>query len=251
MQKYVRRTVAPTKGNLWFTGTAYGGYSNCITSGKDFIPRWSGSTMNNCVSTWGRYWEAQAINGKLFGRSSKKDIQEVFAWRVKADSPDLMWNKLKTHSVFKNYCKSTPKQGALAFYKRVGGKGYAGHMCQVEKVYSDSKVDFYNNNYASKPLFSYQEGRNPATSVGGNFKLLGYLWPIVDFEGTTYKATTKVNCRVAPGTSMSVLGTFAAGTTLTIDGDHKDLDGKVWKKVKGKATSGKTISGYVQMDYLK
>lgn len=250
MQKYVRRTGAPTKGNLWYTGTAYGGYSNCITSGKGFISRWPGSTMNNCVSTWGRHFEAQAINGVLFGKSDKKDIQEIFAWRPKAASPDLMWEKLKTDRRFKNYCKPTPKQGALAFYKRVAGSGYAGHMCQVERVYSNSRVDFYNNNYATKPLFDYQENRNPATSVGGNFKLLGYLWPMADFEGTKYTTTAVLNCRVGAGTSMAIVGTFGKGVTVTIAGDHKDLDGKVWKKVTGRSRDGKTITGYVDMTYL-
>ena len=251
MQKYQRRTTAPVKGNKWFEGTAFGGYSNCITSGEGFIPRWKGSTMNNCVSTWGRYLEAQAKNGVIFGRSTPEEIREVFAWRVKGSSPAEMWTKLNQHKVWKNYCKSTPKPGALAFYKRVKGKGYAGHMCQVEKVYANGNVDFYNNNYATKPLFSYQENRNPATSVGGNFKLLGYLWPIVDFEGTTFKTTTALNCRTGPGTTMAVLGVFPSGATVTIAGDHKDYDGKVWKYVKGKTREGKTISGYVQMDYLK
>lgn len=249
MQKYQVRTKCPTKGNPWYTGTAYGGYSNCITSGKNFVPRWYGSTMNNCVSTWGRYWEAQAINGEIFGRDTPEEIRKVFAWRPIADSPADMWVKMKSHSTWKNYQKPTPKQGALAFYKRVGGKGYAGHMCQVEVVHSNSCVDFYNNNYSTTPRFSYQKKKNPNGSFGVNFKLLGYLWPLADFEGTTYTTTDELHCRVKPG--GEVIGTFKENTLVTIAGDHIDYQGKPWKKVKGKDNKGRTITGYVSMQYLK
>ena len=252
MQKYTIRTTAPTKGNKWYTGTAYGGVSNCITSGKNFIARWQGSTMNNCVGGGhGRYFEAQAKNGAIFGRTSNEDIAKVFAWRKTGDSPADMWNSYKADKVWKNYCKSTPKQGAMAFYKRVSGSGYAGHMCVVEKVYDNGNVDFFNNNYSTKPLFSYQKNVNPNGNFGGNFKLLGYVWPIADFEGTTFTTTDALNCRVGAGKTMASLGVFPKGTKVTLAGDHKDLDGKVWKYVKGKTREGKTISGYVLMDYLK
>ena len=76
-------------------------------------------------------------------------------------------------------------------------------------------------------------------------------------DTTTTKSTTTVKytvntkkdplcCREKASSSSTVLGTFAKGTTVTLV-----KKGKTWSKVKGKATSGKTITGYCANSYLK
>ena len=98
------------------------------------------------------------------------------------------------------------------------------------------------------PLWHYYDDVNPKGNFG-KYRLLGYLWPINDFEGETYKTTAVLRCRKTPG--GDVVGTFDEGVTVTLAGDHKDLNGKPWKLVKGKADNGQYITGYVSMEYLK
>lgn len=248
MQKYTRRTVAPAKGNKWYTRIAYGGVNN-----NDVVPRherWKGSACDNCGGYGpGRYFEAQAVNGALFGRTDPEEIRKFFAYRKKGKTPVEMWAAYNADSRWKPYCKQTPKRGAMAFYKRVNGKGYGGHMNVIEHVNADGTCSISNNNYETAPRFSYLKNKNPKTLYSGYFVLLGYVWPLADFEGETYKTTAALNCRKTP--AGDIVGTFASGATVTLDGDHKDHGGHVWKHVKGKDRNGKNISGYVDMTYLK
>lgn len=246
MIKYVKRTNPPTKTNIWYKDPAHGGVSNCTTDIPN--PRFPGSTTNNCIGyNWGRYWEAQAINGELFGAKTKAELQTIFAKRPHGD-PDKAWYTLKASGFFGPYCKDTPKRGSIAFYERVPANAkFNGHVSFVEEVKSNTKVDFSNNNLTTKPLFKYYDDVNPYGNFG-KYRLLGYLWPIADFEGETYKTTDPLNCRKTPG--GEIVGTFAKGATVELAGDHKDHGGHVWKCVTGKDRTGKTISGFVRMDFL-
>ena len=64
------------------------------------------------------------------------------------------------------------------------------------------------------------------------------------------KVNTKadpLNCRKTASASGTVLGKFAKGTTLTL----VEKTNKTWWKVTGKATNGKSITGYCSASYLK
>lgn len=247
MQKYYKRTSCPRKGNKWYTSVNYGGVSNCETDlpNKQF----AGATIKNCVGyTWGRWFEAQAINGKFWGKSSNKDIAKLFEGRPRGD-PQVAWKELKKHYTFKNYCKQTPHRGSIAFYERVPANAkFNGHVSFVEEVKSETCVDFSNCNLKTAPLWHYYDDVNPRGNFG-NYRLLGYLWPINDFEGEQYRTTAVLRCRKTPG--GDIVGTFDEGVTVTLAGDHKDLNGKPWKLVKGKGDNGQYITGYVSMEYLK
>lgn len=248
MQKFEKRKTAPKSGNKWYTGVAGGGVSNCITDIRH--PRWKNATVDNCAGGGhGRYFEAQAVDGVLFGAKSKEEIRKIFATRKKGESPVEMWAAYKADPKWKYYCKSTPKQGAICFYKRVKGNGYAGHMNNIEAVNDNGRCDILNNNYETAPRYSYKTNIKPSELYGGYFVVLGYLWPIADFEGTKYTTTDALNVRKTPGGEL--LGTFRAGTVVTVAGDHKDHQGVPWKYVKGKTRDGRTVTGYVSIKYLK
>ena len=176
--KFTRRTNRPSAGNKWYTHTSYGGYSNCTTNLG--TRAFKGATIYNCVGyCWGRYWEAQAQNGRPLGYSDPSTIRDVFEWRCNGDPP-VAWNALKSDGFWRDYCKSYPVKGAIAFYKK-NSNSKKGHVSFVEKVYSNGRVDFSNCNYSTKPLWSYQTNVNPNGSFGG-YTLLGYLHPIVKFN---------------------------------------------------------------------
>ena len=56
-----------------------------------------------------------------------------------------------------------------------------------------------------------------------------------------------LNCRKSPSTSATILGVFKDGTKLTF----VEKTNNSWYKVKGKATNGKTITGYCSAKWLK
>lgn len=58
---------------------------------------------------------------------------------------------------------------------------------------------------------------------------------------------SELNCRKEPNTKSEILGVFKNGAKLTLIKKTK----KTWYKVKGKATSGKTITGYAYAKWLK
>lgn len=247
MIKYVKRTGVPRKGNLWYTSTGSGGISNCTTD----LPnrQFPGATIKNCIGfCWGRYWECQAVNGVLFGATKKSELQTIFAWRPHGD-PDSAWYTLKSSGIFGAYCKDTPKRGSIAFYEKVPKSGqFNGHVSFVEEVKSPTKVDFSNCNLRTKPLWKYYDDVNPYGNFG-KYRLLGYLWPIADFEDETYTTIENLKCRKTP--DGAVLGVFSKNTVVTLAGDHQTHGGHVWKYVTGKDRAGKTVTGFVAMDYLK
>lgn len=248
MQKFEKRRAAPKAGNKWYTRVSYGGFNNNESNVRH--PRFKGSACDNCAGyTPARYWEAQAINGALFGAKDAATIRKTFATRKKGESPVEMWAAYKADPAWKSYCKQTPKQGAMVFYKRVKGSGYKGHMNFVEAVDNQGRCAISNNNFETSPRFSYRTYVKPSELYDGYFVLLGYVWPIADFEGTQYTTTDALHCRKTPG--GEIVGTFAKGALLTVAGDHKTVNNKVWKYVKGKDRTGKAISGYVSLDYLK
>lgn len=56
-----------------------------------------------------------------------------------------------------------------------------------------------------------------------------------------------LNCRKGPGTNYAVIGAFSKGTKLQL----VEKTSSSWYKVKGKCTSGTTITGYCSASYLK
>ncbi len=247
MQTFNKRTKVPAASNNWFKSVNYGGYSNCTTDLPN--PRAKGSTINNCIGyCWGRYFEAQAINGALFGTTDKARIREMFAERPKGD-PDVAWIALTRSARWAPYCKQTPKRGAIAFYqKQAKGSSFNGHVSFVEDYKSLRSVDFSNNNLRTAPLFKFYDDVDPYGNFG-KYDLLGYLWPIADFKGETYTTTDALNCRKKPG--GEILGVFGKGAVVTIAGNHVDFGGTPYKYVRGKTLDGKTVSGYVSIKYLK
>lgn len=88
------------------------------------------------------------------------------------------------------------------------------------------------------------------------------LCPYISYEdvlpakkpNSTKKPTVKVstngsvlNCRKKPTVISKILGTFKNGTTLTL----KSKKNKKWYYVSGKATNGKTLTGYVSTKWIK
>lgn len=179
------RTKRPTKGNKWYTGVEEAtGVSNCITKNtpnKIATEAFAHATIYNCVSyCWGRYFEAQAVNGTLFGKKTTADIRKEFAKRVNGDPP-VAWKKLNASSDW--FTGSKPCQGAIAFYSKNSKPNASGHVSFVEKTYNDGCVDFSNCNYSTRPLWAYQTKVNPRNDFNG-YTLLGYLYP-----KPTYKTT--------------------------------------------------------------
>lgn len=65
-------------------------------------------------------------------------------------------------------------------------------------------------------------------------------------SSTNYKVLSNLNCRDYPSTGGNILGVFKKGTVV------KYISKKnTWIKVKGKATSGETITGYCSSKYLR
>ncbi len=236
--KFSKRTKKPASGNKWFTASSAGGHSNCTTDLAN--PFFSGATVANCVGyCWGRYFEALAQNGKLWG-----DQRQIFAKRINGNPP-VAWNGLKKSGYWKGYLSSTPMVGSIAFYSKNSAPSKSGHVSFVEHVYSNGNVDFSNCNYTTKPLWAYQSNVNPRTGFNG-YTLLGYLHPCPDKWGQTYTTTARLRLRKGAGTDTNIITVLPKGQKV------KDIgyDVNNWKNVET-TVDGKYYQGWVSGDYLK
>ena len=104
-------------------------------------------------------------------------------------------------------------------YNKAGGKALAG---------------LTNRRSAEKKLFDTAVGKTTATTT--------------TTKAVKYKVTaTTLNCRSEANAKSTIKGTFAKLTKVTLI----ERTSKAWYKVKGKAVSGKTITGYCSTKYLK
>ena len=111
----------------YFTGKAFGGYSDCMTDVKN--PWWSGATLSNCVGlAWGMF-NLDRGRGQNFRR-------------VRGDAKDIYPTAKQKGSGF--MCGMTPKTSSIACYDNGG----AGHVVYLLKVWKDGQAVGIESNYS-------------------------------------------------------------------------------------------------------
>ena len=75
--------------------------------------------------------------------------------------------------------------------------------------------------------------------------------PVVSLADTlaTVNATS-LNVRSGPGTNYGAVGKLAYGSSVSVTGESRGSDGKVWYQIRF-TKNGAESSGYVRSDYVK
>ena len=188
-------------------------------------------------------------------------------------------------------CQPLKSAGAGCLYSReyYKAKGQLHSIPQVGDqifFYNSSKTDIVHTGLVykvdSKNVYTIEGNTSSKSGVVANggavekksydltyYRIAGYGRPKYDKEEVSQKNDTKktedtkktttaakvkvatngsaLNCRKSASVLSKVIGTFKNGATLTIVEDYN----KSWYKVKGEASNGKTITGFVSKKWVK
>lgn len=166
MTKFVPRTKAPTKNDLYFVRKSAGGYSQCI-AGKPLF--FAGSVLSNCVGyAWGRAAELEGTPKCSIG---------VPTSRLKAGSYAPTDAYLWMNYANGRKTGKTPKLGAVAVWKRTDK--VRGHVAVVSEVYPDGSWLSEESAYGGT---TFVRRKYSKTSYRANNKFLGFIYLNVTFD---------------------------------------------------------------------
>ena len=152
MEKFVARKDKPKSDNKFYIHTSFGGVNSCILRNKK-----TGSVLPNCVGySWGRAYE-------LLGKKPKLSRGNAENWYGYNDGYER---------------GQEPRLGAIMCWK---GKGnLAGHVCNVEKHFSDGSVITSNSNYSGTEFY-LKEFKKPY-KISSNYEFQGFIYLPKEFE---------------------------------------------------------------------
>lgn len=163
---FVQRTTEPARDNPYYIRGS-GGYNLCIL-GNPKGRKYSNSVLPNCVGyAYGRFMECQGLTSCRLSTGNAK------GWYGHTSD---------------GYARgSTPKVGAVICWgdKRANG---AGHVAVVEEVYSNTNIKWSESNWsgtAANGKYWRNKTGNPANYSTSVLTFQGYIYPVVDFDGST------------------------------------------------------------------
>ena len=113
----------------YFTDTAHGGYSNCISGSSLKFLWWTGSTLSNCIGlAWGLF-NLDRLTGKNFRRVTG-NANQIYAKAKKNGSGYLVGQK--------------PKESSIACYDI----GDCGHVVYILHMWSSGNGVGIESNYS-------------------------------------------------------------------------------------------------------
>lgn len=170
------RTVAPTKGDPYFTTKAKGGYSSCIEGNDAVIKRpWSGCTLPNCV-------------GAALGIFNELGQYKSFKYAICGNAEDLYANAssvgLKTGD--------TPKVGAMICWRKGkvrNGSDGCGHVAIVQQIIDKNTIVISQSGWSSNRVLwtaIHKRGNGQWTDGEDSSWMKGYV-----FQGFIYNPATE------------------------------------------------------------
>lgn len=185
---FVSRTVAPLKGDKFYTHYRNGGYNTCIVLDSN-----SGDVLPNCVGyAHGRYLEEHNI--------TKCD------WKLPNCNAEDWYQKAKDNGFIVG---QTPKLGSVIVWSkgklRFGSDG-AGHVAVVEKINADGSIVVSESGYKT---FRFRTSTIPKGYALKGYKFEGFIYPRVEF----FTEDTK-NETVDPNPTTIVMHKVVKGDTL-------------------------------------
>ena len=125
-------------------------------------------------------------------------------------------------------------------YRKIGNSGWT----QIAEVTSTTYTD---KNVAAGTSYTYTVRALSGSAISGYYSAGITAKAVQTSDLTNYVATGMLNYRTGPGTSYSVAGSVASGTTVqVVSGGNVTVDGVVWYKV---LINGKYY--YMSSRYLK
>lgn len=160
--KFEPRTTVPANGNKYYISTKKGGYNKCVMRDDK-----TGNVLPNCCGySYARFMECQ----------------EITKCKLSANNAETWYNHKDGYKR-----GQTPKLGAVACWRSGSAKDSkdgAGHVANVEKVYSDGSYLISESNYSGSP----QNGRYfktllvPKTNKMGSKIFQGFIYPDTVFD---------------------------------------------------------------------